>query len=101
MPSTQILNSGGNTTAMAPEVGGATDIPDWTAPYVLSGARVGSRSVYRFTPRCLMNQVVYMYAYVLTIRVVVGRAFHYLLQILTQVSLSVVRLARTNCLLVR
>ena len=58
----QILNSGDNTTAstMAPEVGDATDIPDWTVPYVLSGARVGSRSVYRFTPRCLrVNQVVY------------------------------------------
>ena len=45
---------------MTPELSPATDIPDWTVPYVLSGARVGDRSVYRFTPRCLKNEVMVM-----------------------------------------
>ena len=61
-PTMQVLNSartdGHPETTMTPEISPGTEIPDWMVPYVLSGARVGGRSVYRFTPRCLMNEVV-------------------------------------------
>ena len=46
-------DDGTNCTTVEPIISPATAVSDWARDYVLSGARCGSRSVYRFTPRCI------------------------------------------------
>jgi len=58
------LRAAGVLVPILPDEAAATGIPDWSVPFVLSGARVrapggaggaGAHAVYRFTPRCLSD----------------------------------------------